>query len=408
MAYPLPVPPVPAVLRHRGFRRVWLASVASNAGSWFQVVAAGFLVFELTGSASAVGGLAMVARMPAIVFATVAGHLADRWDRRAVGIACALLQGIGAGGLAIAAALGSLSVATIYLFTFVVGLGFALGLPSMLALVGEVAGPERLTAAVRMNAAGINVARMVGPTIGGAVLLVAGAATCFTLNALSFGFLVVALWVLPRFPPSVHASASSTRDALRYARRDPAARRLLIGAALFCALAAPLQELTPVVADRLDGGEVGLGLLLGFMGAGALAGAWWLARIERRGYPRHRALPMGTACAALGIAIVAVAPWLWLALIGTAMGGFFWIWIFTLTNTAIQLTSPPELRGRMLGLYQGAVVGPIALGAQGAGVLADVAGIVASLLACAAVLAAWGLWSLANPVREIDRAAPTA
>ncbi len=391
-----------AVLRVREFRRFWFASLVSNAGSWLQVVGAGFLIYDLTESPAAVGALALVARGPAFVLSGYAGQLADRCDRRVVGIVTFSVQGVGAGGLAVLAALDAATPVVIYASTFVVGVGFALGLPAMLALVGVLAGRERLPEAIALNAAGINVARLAGPTLGGVMLAVGGPAVCFAVNAASFAVLIVVLVGLRAFPPAAPGSRARMREAVRYAADDPAARRLLIGMAIFAALAAPAQELSPVVAARLDAREVGLGLLLGMMGAGALVGAWLLGRLGRAGYPRHHALPTATLAFAVAMAALAATPWFWLALVAMFAGGVFWIWMFIATNAAIQLGSPPQLIGRMLGLYQLAVLGPIAIGAQAAGGLAELVGIRWSLGTCAALLGAWGVWSLINTVPEID------
>lgn len=396
--------PVPGVLRVPGFRRVWLGSLASNAGSWLQVVAAGWLVLQLTGSPAAVGALALAARAPALLLSTVGGQLADRFDRRTVGIATFLLQAVASGALAALAAAGAAGTAAIFVLTFVIGVGFALGLPAMLALIPALVDSDRLSQAVSLNAAGINVARLAGPSIGGVTLALAGAAWCFALNAVSFLALVWALaTVSPRrghAPPG--RRSPRMRDALRHAARDAAARRLLLGMAAFAALASPVQELAPVVAERLGAGAVGLGLLLGAMGGGALVGAWLLERLHGRGYPRHVALPTASLVFGLTTLVVAVSPWFPLTLAAMAAGGAVWIWMFAATNTAIQLGAPPGLLGRMLGLYQLSVIAPIALGSLAAGLVAEVAGIGLSLALCGAFLAAWGVWSLVNRVPQID------
>ncbi len=391
-----------AVLRVREFRRFWLASLVSNAGSWLQVVGAGFLIYDLTESPAAVGALALVARGPAFVLSGYAGQLADRFDRRVVGIVTFAVQAVGAGGLAVLSALDAATPAVIYASTFVVGVGFALGLPAMLALVGVLAGRDKLPEAIALNAAGINVARLAGPALGGVLLVVGGPTVCFAVNAASFVTLIVVLIGLRAFPPAAPGSRARIREAMRYAAADPAARRLLIGMAVFAALAAPAQELAPVVAATLDAPAVGLGLLLGMMGGGALVGAWLLERFGRAGYPRHHALPTATLAFAVAMGMLAATPWFWLALVAMFLGGVFWIWMFIATNAAIQLGSPPELIGRMLGLYQLAVLGPIAIGAQAAGGLAELVGIRWSLGTCAALLGAWGVWSLINTVPEID------
>lgn len=393
---------LPAVLQVREFRRFWLASLASNAGSWLQVVGAGWLIYDLTGSPAAVGALALVARGPAFVLSAYAGQLADRFDRRVVGIVTFAVQAVGAGGLAVLAAIDAATPLVIYLATFAVGVGFALGLPAMLALVGVLAGRDKLPEAIALNAAGINVARLAGPTLGGVMLAVGGPAACFAVNAASFLVLIVVLIGLEAFPPAAPGSRARMSEALRYAVGDPAARRLLLGMAIFAALAAPAQELAPVVAARLGADEVGLGFLLGLMGGGALIGAWVLERIGRAGYPRHHALPTATVAFAIAMTALAATRWFWLALVAMLVGGVFWIWMFIATNAAIQLGSPPELLGRMLGLYQLAVLGPIAIGAMAAGAFAEVVGIRWSLGTCAAVLGLWGLWSLTHRVPAID------
>ncbi len=393
---------VPSVLRVPEFRRFWLANLASNAGSWLQVVAAGWLIFELTDSPAAVGALALVARAPAIILSTYAGRLADRFHRRSVGIATFALQAIGAGTLAILASADRATPAIIYICTAIVGIGFALGLPSMLALVGALAGRDRLPGAIALNAAGINVARLAGPALGGLLLATAGAAACFAVNAASFLVLIVVLGRLDTFPPAEPGARADTREALSYARHDAASRRLLVGMAIFAMLASPVQELAPVMAAELGVGEVGLGILLGAMGGGALLGAWLLARLERASYPRHHAIPVATTACAAACGLLAIAPWFALALVAMFAGGIFWIWMFITTNAAIQLNSPAPLLGRMLGLYQLAVVGPIAIGAQASGVLAESIGIRGSLGVCAGLLMMWGVWSLANRIPAID------
>ena len=393
---------VPAVLRYRAFRDVWLASLASNAGSWLQIVASGWLILQLTDSPAAVGALALVTRAPAILLSTVAGQLADRFDRRAVGIWTFLLQAVAAGALALITWASGPEVWSIYVLSFLVGVGFALGLPAMLALIPALVPAPRLSQAVSLNAAGINVARLAGPAIGGATLALFGARACFALNAVSFLALVLVLLRIPARPAPAVREGVGMRAALAYAAGDDGMRRLLIGMAVFTALASPIQELAPVVADRLDAGPEGLGLLLGAMGGGALAGAWLLERLHGGGLPRHRALPIATVTFSAGMAVVALTPWLWLGLLGMAFSGAFWIWMFAATNTAIQLRSPRALLGRMLGLYQLSVIGPIAIGSTVAGAVAERAGIAATLAGCAALLAAWGAWSLRNPVAAID------
>lgn len=380
---------------------MWFASLASNCGSWLQVIAAGWMILTLTGSPAAVGALALVARGPAFVLSTLGGQLADRFDRRWVGITTFGLQGVASGAMALLAYTGHLTPTIIFVLTGALGIGFALGLPAMLALIPALVPREQLPGAVALNAAGINVARLAGPAIGGVLFDVAGPTWCFGINALSFVWLIVALLVVrPRSPE--RTGQVGMRQALAVAVRDPGIRRLLLGMTMFALCASPIQELAPVVADRLDAGPRGLGFLLGAMGGGALVGTWMLARLHGRGVGRAVSLPMATVACAGGMVVVALSTWLWLTLAAMAFCGAFWIWMFIDTNTAIQLRAPVPMVGRMLGLYQLAVVAPIALGAAGAGLVAEWWGVRAGLLLGAIVLLAWGVAWIRRPVRDID------
>ena len=286
------------------------------------------------------------------------------------------------------------------------GTGFALGLPAMLALIPSLVPRERLSQAVSMNAAGINVARLAGPAIGGGVLAAFGATVCFAVNAVSFLALVVVLLRLAPRPAAVRAGGPTRmREALAHARHDRAIRRLLVGMALFTALASPIQELAPVVADRLDAGARGPRPAARGDGRRRAPGRL-VARAPHR--PRPAAAP-GPADRDVGVRrrprrgggdALAVAR-----AARMAFSGAFWIWMFAATNTAMQLNAPPALLGRLLGLYQLSVIGPIAVGSTIAGAVAEVAGIEATLLGCAALLAAWGVWSMRNAGRR-DRRGP--
>lgn len=397
---------LPPVLATRGYREVWLGSLASNAGSWLQIVASGWLVFQLTGSAAAVGVLALMARGPSILLAGPAGRVADRFDRRAVGLVTFAIQAAAALALAILTWAGLATVGVIYLLTLVLWCGFALGLPAMLALIPLLVPPGQFSQAVTVNAAGINVARLVGPALGGIALFLAGPAWCFFVNALSFAALLVALARLDPVRPPDPARGVGIGESLRRAFADPAMRRLLIGMSLFTIFASPVQELAPVVAARLESGELGLGGLLSAMGGGGVLGAVLLERLTARGLRRSVALPLATTSFALGLGVIAVSPWLSVSLAAMVFCGAFWIWMFSATNTAIQLRSEPRLVGRMLALYQVAVVGGIGVGSVLAGALADELGLGTTLGAWAVLLAAWGLWSLLNRVEAIDPPAP--
>ena len=401
-----PVRALPSVLRVATYREVWLGSSASNAGTWLQIVAAGFLVWELTESALAVGLLAITARGPSIILAPLAGNLADRFDRRRVAMAAFIAQSAGASLLAIAAATDQLSVGVIYALSVVIWSGFALGLPAMLALIPLLVPREHFSQAVTVNAAGINVARLVGPVIGGVVLALFGPAWCFAVNASSYWVLIIALIRVGDVPAPAPRQRAAVGEGLRFAFRDRGLRRLLVGMGIFTTFAAVIQELAPVVNGRLDGEAFQLGLLLSAMGGGGVVGAVIYERLRASGHDSGALLSFATAAFALGLAAIALSPWVALTVVAMVFCGVFWIWMFSGTNASIQLRSPDRYVGRMLSFYQVAVVGGIGIGSLCAGALASGIGVGATLVIWALALFGWGLWSLLNPIHEIDQPSP--
>lgn len=393
-------------MRVGAYREVWLGSLASNAGTWLQIVAAGFLVWELTGSALAVGVLAVTARGPSVVFGPIAGSLADRFDRRRVAMGAFIAQSAGAALLAVAAATDQMSVGVIYALSFVIWSGFALGLPAMLALIPLLVPREHFSQAVTVNAAGINVARLLGPAIGGVVLALFGPTWCFAVNALSYWVLIVALVRVGDVPAPAPRQRAAIREGLSFAFHDPALRRLLVGMGIFTTFAAVIQELAPVINGRLDGDAFELGLLLSAMGGGGVIGAVVYERLRASGHGTARLLSVATVVFALGLMAIALFQWLIPTLVAMAFCGVFWIWMFSGTNTSMQLRCPDRYVGRMLSFYQVAVVGGIGIGSLAAGAVASGIGIGPTLAIWATALLAWGAWSLVNPVPEIDEPSP--
>lgn len=341
------------------------------------------------------GALALATRAPSILLAPIAGSLADRYDRQRVAIAANGVQAVAAGALAVLSGFGLAGPGAILGLTLLLGIGFALGLPAQLALIPALAPPERLSQAVSLNSAGINIARLAGPALGGIVLATAGATAGFAVNAASFGVVMIVLATIrPR--PATPSRGAGIGEGFRHALRDPLIRRLLVGMAIFTGLASSVQELAPVITASLGGGPVALGVLLGAMGAGALAGVVVLEAVVGRLLSRERALPLATAMFGVLMVALAFAPGLPVALVIVALAGACWIWMFAGTNTGVQLRSPSHMLGRMLGMYQLAVIAPFAVGPILVGAVAQFAGIATALVGAAAILIGWGAWAAGN------------
>lgn len=399
------MPDLPAPLRIRAFRAWWAALQLSNAGTWMQQVAAGYLAFAATHSATWLGVVAFAQRGPSLVLTPFGGRLADRYDRRQLLAATFAIQLAAASGLAIAAATGRASGGVLVALSLFGGCGQAIQYPSQLATISSLVPGELLHSAVALNSAGFNVARILGPAIAGGLLAVRGGATlCFVLNAGSF---VVPLVALRRLPASSAGSLTSDASVLAgivVMWRTPALRRLVLGCAAFTFGAAPLTTLAPAYANALGGGPGWLGVLLGSFGAGAALGSGPVVRIARR-YGRSIVIPGAMVAFAVSSAAAALAPNPWAAAALCALSGVSWLAVFSSTNASVQLISSDAIRGRMLALYLWALIGPMAISAPAVGWIAGRIGIREALVACSASVAVAGVFGLARRVDAIDAGA---
>ncbi len=392
---------VPGPLRVPMFRAWWLATQGSNAGTWMQQVAAAWLMLEATDSAAMVGLIALAQRGPGLLLTPLAGRLADRHDRRSLLRAAFVLQLAAALGLAAAAFAGAAGPEMLLSLSLVGGLGQTLAWPAQLATVSSLVPRAQLAAAVSLNSAGFNLARVVGPAAAGGLLVVGGSTACFVINAISFAPQLHVLRRLPAASAGARNGAATIREAVGHARRSPALMRLMTGCAVFAFCAAPLTLLMPVYADELGAGADGLGILLGAFGLGAALGSVGVMEIVRR-FPRHRVIPAGMIGFALLYGAVATSPTWYLALPASAVAGACWLAVFTSTNASIQLLSPDGVRGRVLALYLWLLNGPMAISGLAVGWLASGLGIRAAFFATAAPLLVYGILTLVRPVRAID------
>jgi MFS family permease len=273
-------------LRRPLFRALWVATVVSNIGTWMQNVGAAWLMTALTPSPVMVALVQAATSLPVFLVGLPAGALADVVDRRR------LLLWTQGWMLAAAAALGALALAgvitpwVLLLLTFALGLGAALNAPAWQAIVPELVPHADLPAAVALNSVGFNIARAVGPALGGAIVALAGARAVFLLNAASFLGVIGVLYRGQRAAPVSRWPAEhvvgAIRAGLRYVRYAPTLRAVLVRGGIFILCGSALWALLPLVArNELGLNATGYGLLLGALGVGAIAGALLLPRIRR-------------------------------------------------------------------------------------------------------------------------------
>jgi predicted MFS family arabinose efflux permease len=279
---------------------------------------------------------------------------------------------------------------------FAEGAAWAAVTPSWQALVPALVPRDELPAAIALNSAQFNTARLLGPMLAGLLLSAASAAVVFDLNALSFAG-IVAVLALVRIPtvgkPGTPVRAGGVKIALKWTLQDPGARRLSLGLFMFALLAAPVQGLLPAMADSvLHVGAHGYGILLSSLGGGAILGALTLARLPRD-YPRHHLIPLSMLAFSMCALLYATSASPLLCGIALFVGGIFWVWSLASSSTAMQLLVPDDLRGRAMSVLALATTGPLPIGHLLGGTVAHAFGVRAGVILSASVLALFSAWS---------------
>jgi MFS family permease len=371
-------------LKYPQYRWLWGGNVLSASGTWVQTVAASWLMWELTRSSTWVGLIVASGTLPLLFLSLAAGALADRFDRAKLMLIAQMIMGGSAAAMAVLAFLGLMTPALLLALGLAIGTGLALNLPAWQALVPDLVPRGLVASAVALNSAAFNVARAVGPALGGFLLAAYGAEAGFAYNALSYVAIIIALLVIgPRLVASVRDQPQSMRSAIstgiRFARFTPVFRNLMILVALFAFSSAVVQAVLPVRTDDLGGGEIAYGILLGAMGAGALAGAVIRPRISN--WVNGSWIPYTiTLFGGAGI-LLGLAPSVWMAGVAMFLAGLFWLLTLATLNATAQLMSPPWIRGRAMSIYTLAFAGVLPIGSIASGLLADLIGTSGSIVA---------------------------
>jgi MFS family permease len=387
------------------FRALWIAQFASNVGTWMQTVGAQWLLID--SSPLLVSLVQTASSLPIVLLALPAGAWADLVDRRRLLLGAQLAMFTVATALAVGTFLGITSPAWVLLLTFVLGCGNAVAAPAWQAIQPDLVERSLLPQAAALNGLNMNVARAVGPAIGGLVVAWVGAGWVFALNAVSFVGIaaVIGMWR----PPERAAAGPRERlvEALRsggrYVRNALIVRRLLYRAILFIPAASAVWALLPVLAaGNLGLGSAGYGLLLGMVGIGAVAGAFVIPRVRARiGSARMVTGAMVVTAVALAVIAASSNP----LVVGVALlpVGSAWIAVMSSLNSGLQLTLPNWVRARGLAYYLVVFQGAQALGGVLWGVVADATSVTVALLVAAAVLAVGAVAGLRTPMPDTTK-----
>ena len=373
-------------LRQPLYRSLWIATLAASIGTWMREVGAGWLMVELAPTPLWVALVQAANSLPIFLLSIPAGALADIVDRRRFLIGVQVWMLVASGLLALLAALGLVTAPVLLLFTFLLGVGAAAMMPAWAATIPELVSREDLPAAVALHSTGVNVARTVGPALGGIIIAAAGPAATFALNALSFVGVIVALvrWRRRHEASALPAErfVGAVRAGVRYVIGAPALQRVMLRAAVFFLFGSALWALLPLVAKGL-GGPRTYGTLLACLGAGAVAGAFVLPGLRER--VSRDALVRG-ASVLLAASMLTLGLWREFAAALAAMVGAGLSWISALSSFHVSAQSvvPGWVRARALAIYMIAFAAAMALGSWLWGVIATHAGIGHTLAIAAA------------------------
>ncbi len=392
--------------RHRLFAAMWGAQFVSNIGSWMQTVAAQWLMLTLTGSAVYVALVQTAAGLPVVLFAILAGTIGDLVDRRRFLLITQTLMLAAAAVLGVLAIRGLVTPWVLLALVFAVGTGQALTSPTWQTLQPELVSPAERPQAISLGAVNQNLARAVGPAIGGALLAETSAGTVFLINAITFAAVigVIAAWHSTRAPdalPREHVG-EAVRAGGRYVAASPVLRVILVRAGLFIFFASAIWALLPLTArSALHLGSGGYGLLLGSVGIGAVAGAALLPRLRARLSP-DAMLASGSAGLAAGTLILAYVHVTAVAAVALVAGGACWVTALSTLNSLYQLSLPQWVKARGMSFYLMVFQGGGAVGSAVMGLIAEHAGLPATLTIAAAGLALSPLAGLAWRFRPLQ------
>lgn len=354
-----------SALRVGAFRALWLAGIVSNIGAWMQTVGAQWLLVEQHSPPAVVALVQTASSLPVLLLAIPAGVLGEFVNKRRLLLLVQTGQLLVVGWLTILTVMDAVPPMALLAFTLLRGIGSALQLPSYQAIVPEIVPVRDIPAAASLSSVAVNIARVIGPAVGGLVVASAGIGAVFALNALSFAVFLVTLLLwrgyTPR-PPHPEHFIDATRAGLRYVRHSPVIRSIYLRLALFLLPAAGLWALLPVVASaRLGLPSSGYGILLGALGAGSVIGAFVLP-VARKHLGAGRVVLVSSLLFGVSSAGLALAPDLVLAAVVLLPAGLAWLGVIATINAQVQAFLPPWVRTRGLSIYQLVLYGSTAGG----------------------------------------------
>ena len=378
------------------FRRLWVASTISNLGGWMQDTAGTWLMTVLTTSPLLIALMQTAASLPVVMLGLLAGATADIFDRRRLLLFWQAWMLAAVALLSVLTFFHIISPLVLLMLTFLLNIGTAMNSPAWQAIMPELVPHEQLPEAVSLNSAGFNLARALGPALGGLAIAafahaVTGAAWTFLVNALSFVGVILVLYQWKRNPIFKSALPAeriygSMRAGLRYIQYAPPLKAAFARTFVFTLFVSAVWALLAVVAARdLHQGALGYGILNGSMGLGAVIGATNLPRVRRR-LSADKIIAISTVVFAATLVVLAFVHYPVVIIPVLLLAGFAWTSTMSTLNLAVQISAPGWVQARTLGAYQMVFAGGMAIGSVIWGLVAEHISTPASLAAAAAGL----------------------
>jgi MFS family permease len=361
----------------KGFNyRLWAAgALVSNVGTWMQRIAQGWLVLtQLThNNATAMGVVLALQSGPHLLLLPLTGFAADHLDRRKLLLATQAAMGLLALGLGVLTITGLVQLWHVYVFAFLLGCVTAFDSPARHTFVAELVGEADLSNAVALNSSSFNAARMIGPAVAGTLIAAVGSGWVFLINAASFVAVLGSLCLLRlhELHPQVRAvrTQGSFVEGFRYVWKRPDLQAILLMLFFIATFGLNFQIFISTMSVTVfHGGASQYGMLMSIMAVGTLAGALLAARRER---PHFALLVVGAAIFGTGCALAALAPAIWLFGVALVVIGISALTFSNSTNSLMQLSTEPAMRGRVMAIRLAIALGCTPLGAPIVGWVAD-------------------------------------
>jgi MFS family permease len=372
-------------LRHRNYRLFFSGQSISLIGTWMTRIATSWLVYRLTNSALLLGLVGFAGQIPAFLLTPFAGVLVDRWNRHRLLVVTQVLAMLQSLALAILALTGLITITHVLFLSLFQGVINAFDMPARQAFVVEmVERREDIANAIALNSSMVNVARLLGPSLGGVLIAAMGEGWCFLLDGLSYLAVIASLLAMTIAPRQRQAKivgkvSHQLREGWTYVSSFLPIRRILLLLTLVSLVGMPYTVLMPVVAtEMLSGGATTLGLLMAAVGVGALIGAVVLAA-RKSVLGLGRMIPLAAGTFGIGLIAFSFSHLLWLAMACLVVTGLGFMVQMASSNTLLQTIVDEDKRGRVMSFYTMAVMGVTPFGSLLAGGVAHSVGAASTL-----------------------------